>query len=79
MVDLLQAKLDGFRVFKIRNRDDFCKTETVKIPHGETGGFILKFRKYTGPVYVLGLPGDVDLFNKDLGVCTCSNCEHNAC
>ena len=47
----LQANLDGFRVYKIKNRGDECTKNG---------------RKYTGPVYVLGLPGDVMLFNLEL-------------
>ncbi len=46
---MIEAKLDGFRVYKVRNR-------------GDTGGD----RKYIAPVYVIGLPGDVDLFNKEI-------------
>jgi len=47
---MLEAKIDGFRCYKIKNRGDVC-----------TDG-----RKYIAPVYVIGLPGDVDNFNKDL-------------
>jgi len=46
----LEAKLDGFRVYKIKNRGDIA-------PNG---------RAYTGPVYVEGLPGDVALLNMEL-------------
>lgn len=49
----MEAKLDGFRVFKIKNRGE-------EHPHTD--------RKYTGPVYVMGLPGDVELFNQELEV-----------
>jgi len=47
---MLTAKIDGFRCYKIKNRGDTCNNG----------------RKYIAPVYVIGLPGDVDLFNKDL-------------
>lgn len=46
---MIEAKLDGFRVYKVRNRDD---------PMGD--------RKYTAPVYIIGLPGDITLLNKEL-------------
>lgn len=46
---MIEAKLDGFRVYKVRNRDD---------PVDD--------RKYTAPVYVIGLPGDIILLNKEL-------------
>lgn len=46
----MQAKIDGYRVYKIKNRGDV----------GSNG------RKYIAPVYVLGLPGDIDTFNEDL-------------
>ena len=47
---MLEAKIDGFRCYKIKNRGDVCNNG----------------RKYIAPVYVIGLPGDVNLFNKDL-------------
>ena len=47
----MKAALDGFRVYKIHNRGD---------PSGDNG------RMYTAPLYVIGLPGDVDLFNAEL-------------
>jgi len=43
------AKLDGFRVYKVRSRGDKAGP-----------------RLYIAPVYVIGLPGDVDLLNKEL-------------
>jgi len=46
---LIEAKLDGFRVYKVRNRDDPAYD-----------------RKYTAPVYVIGLPGDIALLNREL-------------
>ena len=46
----MEAKLDGYSVFKIRERG-------LEGPEG---------RHYVAPVYVIGLPGDVDLFNKEL-------------
>ncbi len=46
---MIEAKLDGFRVYKVRNRGD---------PVAD--------RKYTAPVYVIGLPGDIILLNKEL-------------
>lgn len=49
----LEAKKDGFGVYKIKNRGD-------EHPHRD--------RKYTAPVYVLGLPGDIDLFNEELKI-----------
>jgi len=49
----MEAKLDGFRIYKIKNRGE-------EHPHTD--------RKYTGPVYVMGLPGDVELFNQELEV-----------
>lgn len=50
---LLEAKLDGFRVYKIKDRLE-------KHPYRD--------RKYTAPVYVMGLPGDIDLFNEELAL-----------
>jgi len=47
----MKAKLDGFRVYKIKNRRDDSK---------------LGHRKYIAPVYVIGLPGDVELMNLEL-------------
>ncbi len=46
----MKAKLDGFRVYKIKNRKD---NSTIN-------------RQYTAPVYVMGLPGDVELLNLEL-------------
>ena len=43
------AKLDGYRVFKVRNRGDPVEDRT-----------------YIAPVYIIGLPGDVDLLNKEI-------------
>ena len=48
---MLKANLDGFRMYKIHNRGDESGT---------------KGRVYTAPVYVTGLPGDIDLLNKEL-------------
>jgi len=47
----MKAKLDGFRVYKIKNRGDNCKSID---------------RKFIAPVYVMGLPGDVELLNLEL-------------
>jgi len=47
---ILEAKLDGFRMYKIKNRHDVS-----------TSG-----RKYIAPIYVCGLPGDVKLLNEEL-------------
>lgn len=47
---MMEAKLDGFRMYKIKDRHEVS-------PSG---------RKYTGPVYVTGLPGDVALLNAEL-------------
>jgi len=49
----MEAKLDGFRIYKIKERHE-------EHPHRD--------RKYTGPVYVMGLPGDIELFNEELEV-----------
>ncbi len=43
------ANLDGFRVYKVKNRGDHS---------GD--------RLFIAPVYVMGLPGDVDLLNKEI-------------
>ncbi len=48
---MIEAKLDGYRVYKIRERG--------RTPIGE-------IRSYIAPVYVIGLPGDVILLNKEL-------------
>jgi len=48
------ANLDGFRVYKIKNRKDV----------GATG------KEYIAPVYVIGLPGDVDNLNKEIDALT---------
>jgi len=48
----MEAKLDGFRMYKIKDRHDVS-----------TSG-----RKYTAPVYVCGLPGDVRLLNDELAL-----------
>jgi len=44
------ANLDGFRVYKVKSRGD----------KGEGS------RLYIAPVYVIGLPGDVALLNKEI-------------
>jgi len=46
----MEAKLDGFRMYKIKDRHDVSSTG----------------RKYVAPVYVTGLPGDVALLNLEL-------------
>ncbi len=46
---MIEAKLDGFRVYKVKNRGDAGVD-----------------RNYTAPVYVIGLPGDIILLNKEL-------------
>ncbi len=46
----LIAKIDGYRVYKIRNRGDNTNNG----------------RKYIAPIYILGLPGDIDNFNLEL-------------
>jgi len=46
---MIEAKLDGFRVYKVRNRDDPAYD-----------------RKYIAPVYIIGLPGDIALLNREL-------------
>ncbi len=43
------ANLDGFRVYKVKNRGD------------KMGD-----RLYIAPVYVIGLPGDIALLNKEI-------------
>ena len=45
------ANLDGFRVYKVKNRGDRA---------GD--------RLYIAPVYIIGLPGDIDLINKEFDV-----------
>ncbi len=45
----MEAKLDGFRVYKVKNRGDAGVD-----------------RNYTAPVYIIGLPGDIILLNKEL-------------
>ena len=45
------ANLDGFRVYKVKNRGD------------KMGD-----RLYIAPVYVIGLPGDVALLNKEIDI-----------
>jgi len=48
-VDKEFANLDGFRVYKVKNRGD------------KMGD-----RLYIAPVYVIGLPGDIALLNKEI-------------
>jgi len=43
------ANIDGFRVYKVKNRGD------------KAGD-----RLYIAPVYIIGLPGDIDLLNKEM-------------
>ena len=47
---MTKAKLDGFRVYKIKSRGDLCYNG----------------RKFIAPVYVIGLPGDIDNLNDEL-------------
>ena len=49
----MEAKLDGYRIYKIKSRNE---------EHA------YKDRKYVAPVYVMGLPGDVEMFNEELEV-----------
>ncbi len=44
------ANLDGFRCYKVKNRGDSAAND----------------RLYIAPVYVIGLPGDVELLNKEM-------------
>jgi len=46
------ANIDGFRCYKVKNRGDNGAND----------------RLYTAPVYVIGLPGDVDMLNKEMEV-----------
>ena len=45
------ANLDGFRVYKVKNRGDRA---------GD--------RLYIAPVYIIGLPGDIALLNKQIKI-----------
>jgi len=51
----MEAKLDGFRMYKIKNRGD----PQLEMVNGVA-------RKYVAPIYVCGLPGDVAAFNREL-------------
>jgi len=44
------ANLDGFRCYKVKNRGDEAAND----------------RLYIAPVYIIGLPGDVELLNKEM-------------
>jgi len=46
------ANLDGFRCYKVKNRGDAAAND----------------RLYIAPVYIIGLPGDVALLNKEMEV-----------
>jgi len=54
----MEAKLDGFRMYKIKNRGDL-----ISSIDGVT-------RNYVAPVYVCGLPGDIAALNKELALMT---------